>query len=74
MSMIPSMGFPGISAGKDSICKPGDPGLISGSETCPGEGINYSLQYSYLENPHRHRSPVGYSPYGHKESDTTEAT
>ena len=30
------------------------------------------LQYSCLENPHGQRSLVGYSPWGHKESDTTE--
>ena len=31
------------------------------------------LQYSCLENPHGQRSLVGYSPWGRKESDTTEA-
>jgi len=30
------------------------------------------LQYSCLENPHGQRSLVGYSPWGRKESDTTE--
>ena len=30
------------------------------------------LQYSYLENPHGQRSLEGYSPWGCKESDTTE--
>ena len=35
------------------------------------EGCN-PLQYSCLENPHGQRSLVGYSPWGHKESDTTE--
>ena len=30
------------------------------------------LQYSCLENPHGQRSLVGYGPWGHKESDTTE--
>ena len=30
------------------------------------------LQYSCLENPHGQRSLVGYSPCGHKKSDTTE--
>ena len=29
------------------------------------------LQYSCLENPHGQRILVGYSPWGHKESDTT---
>ena len=30
------------------------------------------LQYSCLENLHGQRSLVGYSPWGHKESDMTE--
>ena len=30
------------------------------------------LWYSCLENPHGQRSLAGYSPRGHKESDTTE--
>ena len=30
------------------------------------------LQSSCLENPHGQRSLAGYSPWGHKESDTTE--
>ena len=32
------------------------------------------LQYSCLENPHEQRSLVGYSPWDHKESHTTEHT
>ena len=32
-------GFPGSSAGKESACNAGDPGSISGSGRCPGEGI-----------------------------------
>ena len=35
-------------------------------------GHGNSLQYSCLENPHGQRSWVGYSPWGHKESDMTE--
>ena len=30
------------------------------------------LQYSCLENPHGQRSLAGYSPWGHKQSATTE--
>ena len=41
------MGFPGTSAGKESACNAGDPSLISGSESSPGEGISYPLQYSW---------------------------
>ena len=40
----------------------------------PGGGNGNPLQYSCLENPHRQRSLVGYSPQGRKGSDTTEAT
>ena len=31
-----------------------------------------ATQYSCLENPHGQRSLGGYSPWGRKESDTTE--
>ena len=41
------MGFSGSSAGKESTCNAGDPGLIPGSEISPGEGIGYPLQYSW---------------------------
>ena len=43
-----------------------------GWEDSPGEELSYSLQYSCLENPYGQRSLVGYSPWGHKELDTTE--
>ena len=37
------------------------------------EGMaTHLLQYSCLENPHGQRSLAGYSPWGCKESDTTE--
>jgi len=38
----------------------------------PGGGHGSPLQYSCLENPHGQRSLVGCSPWGRKESDTTE--
>ena len=50
----------------------GDPGSIPGSGTSFGEGNGSPLQYSCLETPHGQRSLAGYSPRGHKESDTTE--
>ena len=40
-------GFPGGSAGKESACNVGDPGLIPGLGRSPGEGIGYPLQYSW---------------------------
>ena len=41
------MGFPGSSPGKESACNAGDPGSIPGSGRSAGEGIGYSLQYSW---------------------------
>ena len=64
--------FPGGSDGKESACNVGDPALIPGLGRSPGGGHGHPLQYSCLENPHEQRSLVGYSPWGHKESDTTE--
>ena len=50
-------GFPGSSAGKESTCNGGDPGLIPGLGRSPGEGIG-KLQFSWaslvaqmVENP-----------------------
>ena len=44
------MGFPGSSAGKESVCNVGDLGLIPGLGRSPGEGKGYPFQYSGLEN------------------------
>ena len=41
------LGFPSSSAGKESACNAGDPGLIPGLGRSPGEGIGYPLQYSW---------------------------
>ena len=65
------MGFPGGSDGKDLTCKAGDLGLITGLGRYPGGGHGNLLQYSCLENPHGQRSLADYSPWSHKESDTT---
>ena len=58
----------------ESACNAGDidVGLISEWGRSPGEGHGNPLQYSCQE-PHGQRSLVGYSPWGCKESDTTEA-
>ena len=68
------MGFPDGSVGKESACSTGDTGdvgSIPGLGRSPGEGNNYPLQYSCLENPmDRGAWPV--TVYGGcKESDTT---
>ena len=36
-----------VQLGKESACNAGDPGSIPGSRRSPGEGIGYSLQYSW---------------------------
>ena len=41
------MGFPNSSVGKESTCNAGEPGSIPGSGRSPGEGIGYTLQYSW---------------------------
>ena len=40
----------------------GDLGSVLGLERSPGGGLDNPFQYSRLENPHRQRSLVGYSP------------
>ena len=54
------------------MCNVGDLGLIPGLGRYPGGGHGDPLQYSCLENPHEQRSLVGYSLWGHRQSDTTE--
>ena len=46
--------------------------MIPGLGRSPGGGHDNPLQYSSLENPHGQRSLVRYSPWGHKELDTTD--
>ena len=41
------IGFPGSSAGKESTCNAGGPGLIPGSGSSSEEGLGYPLQYSW---------------------------
>ena len=51
---------------KASASNMGDLGSIPGLGRSPGEGKDYPLQYSGLENS------MDYSPWACKESDTTE--
>ena len=67
-----TLGFPGGSDGKESSCSVGDLGSVPGLGRSPGGGHGNPKQDSCLENPHGQRSLAGYSPCGHKESDTTE--
>ena len=50
----------------------GDLGSIPGLGRSPRGGHGNPLQCSSLENPHGQRSLAGYSPWSHKELDTTE--
>ena len=61
--------FPGGSDGEESVCNAGDPGSIPGLRKSPGEGNGNTQAWRI---PARQRSLAGYSPWGHKESDTTE--
>ena len=61
------MGFPHSSDGKESACKAGDPNLIPGSGRSPGEGKRLPTPVYWPGEFHGL-----YSPWGHKESDTTE--
>ena len=71
-SFLPSQGFPGGSAGKESACNAEDLGSISGLGRSPGAGHGNPLQYSCLENLHGQGSLTGCSPWGCKELDVTE--
>ena len=65
-------GFPGGSVVENPPAMQDMAGLIPGWERSPGEENDNPLQYSYLKNPMDQRSLVGYSPWGHKESNTAE--
>ena len=51
LHILPSLGFPRCSVGKESACIAGDLGSIPGLGRSSGEGNGNSLQYSGLENP-----------------------
>ena len=67
-----SGGFLDSSDSKESICNAGGLDSVSGLGRSPGGNHANPLQYSCLENPHGQKSLAGCSPWGHKESDTTE--
>ena len=69
-----SLGLPWWLSGKIGACNAGDMGLIPGSGRFPGGGHSNPLWYSCLENPMDRKNLAGYSPRGHKESDTNEVT
>ena len=57
---------------KNLLANEGDVGSIPGSERSPGEGNDNAFPEFLPGKSHRKRGPVGYSPWGCKESDTTE--
>ena len=59
------MGFPGDSAGEESICNVGDLGSIPGFRRSPGEPLPTPVFW-----PGEFHGQ--YSPWGHKESDMAE--
>ena len=61
-------GLPWWLRGKESACSVGDQGSIPGSGRSPGGGNGNPLQYSLVNSMDRR----AYSPWGHKELDTTE--
>ena len=65
-------GFPGGSVIKNLPASAGNMNSVPGLGRSPGGGNDNSLQYSFLENPHGHRSLTGYSPGGCKALDMTE--
>ena len=65
-------GFFGGSDYKLSACNAGDRGSIPGSGRSPGEKNGNPTPVFLPGKSHGRRSLVGYSPWGHKESDTTE--
>ena len=66
------VGFPGGSEGKASACNAGDLGLIPGWGRFPWRRQWQPTPVFLPGKPHGWRSLVGYSPWSHKESDTTE--
>ena len=69
-------GLPQWLSSEESACNvgdAGDTGSIPGSERSPRGGYGNPLQYSCWEKSHGQKSLMGYSLWGHKELDTTEA-
>ena len=71
--LISNLGLPSASDGKEPAWNAGNPGSVPGLGRSPAGRHGNPLQYSCLENfMDRERSQAGYSPWGRKESDTTE--
>ena len=66
------MGFPGSSDGKEYTCNEGDLGLIPGLGRSPGGGHGNPTPVFLPGEFQGQRNLVGYGPWGHKKSNTTE--
>ena len=64
------LGFPDGTSSKESACNAEDPASIPESGRSPREW--QSTPVLFPRESHGQKSLVGYSPWGHKESDTTE--
>ena len=70
MCLTAQLGFPGVSAVKNTPTNAGDVGSIPRSGKSPGEGKQ--LTPAFLPGKsHGQRSLAGYTPWGCKESNTT---
>ena len=65
-------GLPDGSAVKNPPANAGDSGLIHSLRRSPGEGNGNPLQYFLPAKYYGQRNLTGYSPWGCKESDTTQ--
>ena len=65
-------GFPGGSDGKEYACNARELGSIPGSGRSPGRREWQPIPVFWPGQSHGQTILVGYSPLGHKESDTTE--
>ena len=72
LSYVNSLGFPGGSDGKESVCNVGDPGFNPCVGKVPWRREWHPTLVFLPGEFHGQRSPLGYSPWGHKESDRTE--
>ena len=57
---------------KNPPASAGDTGSVPGPGRSPGGGISKPTPIFLPGKSHRQRSLAGYSPWGHKESNTTE--
>ena len=63
---------PDGSDSKGSACNAGDPGAIPDREDPLGKGMVTHASILPQREFHGQRSLTGYSPWGHRESDTTK--